>query len=540
MMGNTLTAVTNSRIIALLRRPASVDVTISILFILFIGKVAVTRGPDSSWDLRNYHLYVPFAIFNGRQAIDLFPTLHTFTNPTVDIPSYLLRNIMNRWPNILSFLLSLPSALGAYLAYRIMLSVLAPGTPCRRAVAVLTTLIGVTGIGAYSTIGSTDSEALPACFTLAGVLMALSEWEGRAGLKWACAGLVCGLAVGLKLTEATYAMALFGAIVLFAAPTIRARASAAVFYVTGGALGAAITGGWWWLAEYQQHGNPFFPFYNNVFQSPYFASIRIGADYLRPTTLMQTLFYPFYWAVDVQKLVWEAPNRDPRFAISYVAVVIAAIGLFATRGSTSLQVERDRKTKLFLMFFAASYILWQQIFHVYRYLYPLEVVVALPVVIAITALTRQKHVWPQMTILVALGVLCAVDTVYVSSSHAKPANVAASVDMPQLPEGAMVILLDPSPMSFLAAFARPDISFVGADNELIKPGGSSPLEQRVFEAIQIRPSGLYGVASPREFPNRAEKTMDYYRLECVSEFRVVPSNLSRDTIWICPLGHSAK
>src|SRR5690349_514542 len=51
-----------------------------------LGLVSVWLGQDTSWDLRNYHLYTAHAWFTGRHDIDVAPAfLNTFHNPVLDL-----------------------------------------------------------------------------------------------------------------------------------------------------------------------------------------------------------------------------------------------------------------------------------------------------------------------------------------------------------------------------------------------------------------------------------------------------------------------
>ena len=53
--------------------------------------VSVLLGQDANWDLRNYHLYNPFALLNSRTGIDLMPAgLQSTFNPLLDVPYYVL------------------------------------------------------------------------------------------------------------------------------------------------------------------------------------------------------------------------------------------------------------------------------------------------------------------------------------------------------------------------------------------------------------------------------------------------------------------
>ena len=64
--------------------------------------VALALGRDANWDLRNYHLYNPYALLEGRWNLDLAPAgLHSFLHPGLDAPFYLLtRSPLNGWPRV--------------------------------------------------------------------------------------------------------------------------------------------------------------------------------------------------------------------------------------------------------------------------------------------------------------------------------------------------------------------------------------------------------------------------------------------------------
>src|SRR5258705_72055 len=67
------------------------NIVVLIALALWIEVQAALTGGDSNWDLRNYHLYNPFALFNGKYAVDIAPAgPQTYFAPTLDIPYYFL------------------------------------------------------------------------------------------------------------------------------------------------------------------------------------------------------------------------------------------------------------------------------------------------------------------------------------------------------------------------------------------------------------------------------------------------------------------
>lgn len=520
---------------------------IDVLAFLFLAaiylRLAIYNGPEASWDLRNYHLYTPFALLHGKASYDLYPaSQHTFANPALDLPSYVARVALLDRPNILSCLLSLPTIISAFMAYRICLYMLPASARVRQPLALIATLLGATGIGTMGTLASTDSEAFPGMFTLAGLLCvvgAARECRG-AWMHYTAGGALCGLAVGLKLTQMYCAVALVASVLLLSAATWRNRLPAAAAVALGCGAGAAITGGPWWLSLYLKFGNPIFPFFNNVFRSPFYPPVQISTEYLKPNGALETLFYPFYWAFEVQRRVWEGPNREPRFAVAYVAVVLAVlVALAARRWARAPGTEdSERSGKLVLGFFAIAFVVWEAQFSIYRYLFPLEMIAGAPLLIALRPwLAGRRFGLAPHASLAALAGLCWLWTVYPTTGRAKPASPAAQATLPGLHPGDMVVLLDGSPMSFLAAFADARVRFVGTNNELINPDRPSPLRDQVEVAIRTQEDTIWGVESPAEQPGAADTALAFYKLQRAGPCKPVDSNLSPGSIQLCRLAH---
>src|SRR5947209_11426550 len=93
------------------------------LIIVMTCLAAWREGPDASWDLRNYHLYNPFAALHGKSGVDLAPAqLQSFYPPALDIVYSWLRSGLNNRPVLLDCILSLPQAAAIFLAFLIAAS----------------------------------------------------------------------------------------------------------------------------------------------------------------------------------------------------------------------------------------------------------------------------------------------------------------------------------------------------------------------------------------------------------------------------------
>ena len=142
--------------------------------------------------------------------------------------------------------------------------------------------------------------------------------------------------------------------------------------------------------------------------------------------------------------------------------------------------------------------------------------------------------------MVAVTVALFATTVTPTSGHGTPAAAASVVKFPSLPVGSMVVLLDPSPMSFLAVFAGPDIRFVGANNRIIGPDRPSRLRDQVEAAIKGQPAGLlWGVENTGENPGEADKALAFYHLRRGGDCSKIETNLQRYApISLCSLLHT--
>jgi hypothetical protein len=135
------------------------------------------------------------------------------------------------------------------------------------------------------------------------------------------AGAAMGASAGLKLTNATYAVALCAA--LLTAPLAWwQRLRVAFVFGVGVLAGMAMTGGWWFLKMWQTFGNPLFPQFNNLFRSPLAQDNGVIDVFFRPQGWMENLLWPFIFAFNTRR-VSEIPLKLALWPVLYV--VLAAL-----------------------------------------------------------------------------------------------------------------------------------------------------------------------------------------------------------------------
>jgi hypothetical protein len=76
---------------------------------------------------------------------------------------------------------------------------------------------------------------------------------------------------------------------------------------------------------------------------------------------------------------------------------------------------------------------------------------------------------------------------------------------------------------------------VGANNNLIHPGAWGKLEQQVEAEIASFSGPIWGLEAPRLFPQNADQTLSFHRLQRTPECFDVTTNIEREQIRACRL-----
>ncbi|NVM75100.1 hypothetical protein FHW83_000880 [Duganella sp. SG902] len=444
-----------------LDRPAMLARALLLVPLLF-GVLSVLYGQDDNWDLHNYHLYNPYALLNGKIGYDLAPgQWQSYFNPTIDLLYYGLNQTLPApaagfvmgWLHGLNFVLL--AAIGRQLLP-------APG---HRA-ALLLALAGSLGPGFLSELGNTMGDNLVALTVLGALLLVLRAWPQllRGGAPaWrtvALAGLLAGFGTGLKLTNAMYALALCLALLgVPAAAWLRLRL--AVMFGVGTLAGIGLSAGHWYWRMWHTFGNPLFPQFNNIFKGPLAAIIGIGDTGWIPKGIVEKLLWPFIFIqnpkrvieINITPLIW------PMLYLAGVALVLRLLrdAILAQRPAAAL----TRPAGLMLLFFGIAYLIWLNLFGIYRYLVPLELLTPLALWLAAQrlmqpAVGRQVASWTLLLTTVA-------SLPGASWGHAGWARQSTTVELPPLPSPAQNLVFtvhgDP-PMSWLVPSFPRQLAFV--------------------------------------------------------------------------------
>lgn len=442
------------------------------------GLASIHMGVDAGWDLLNYHLYTAFALFNDRSGLDILPAqVQTFFNPVLDIPFYALIQVANDYPRLICFVMGSLHGFNVTLSFLIAWEALKAGAlPARQRglYAALATVIGITGAGSVSLIGTTSGDLPAATFVLLSLwlfLVGARRLKGREagaapGSRWAAAilsaGFLSGLAAGLKLTAAIYSVGLAAA--LLCLPPRRLLPAAAAFGLAG-AAGLLAGGGYQFVHLYRLFGNPVFPMFNGIFHSPGYAAANVFDDRFLPRTTLEAIFRPFLWVAKNAGVVSEVYFKDPRFALLWILLAALAVSWIAGR------VRRDGGQgrlpagpfAVLLVFSLVSYVVWQRLFSIYRYLVPLELISGALLVVGILRLTSSaaaRRLLVGLVLVLTLGL-----TGYMSWGRVPISGRYISVSHAPLPADALVVIATfEHPVSFIIPFFPHSVSWIRIDD----------------------------------------------------------------------------
>jgi len=342
------------------------------------GLWSLWRGQDANWDLRNYHLYNGYAALGGRLSLDLAAAqLQSYFHPLLDILQY---SLLTGWPApLVGF--ALGALHGWVFALVAAIGWLVLADDPRRATRVPLLALAALASGAFvSELGNTmadNTTALPVLAALACVLRAQGRQRTQspgALLAWSLAGVLIGLAVALKLTNALYAGALGLAALADGGPWRRRLAGTVIMTAVALLVFVAVGGTWFWKV-WQAFGNPLFPQFNAWFQAPLATAGAVSDTRFLPKSLGQWLAWPLLFTIRPWR-VSEIALPQLLWATLYLSLVVG-LALKLLRRAPKAVLPAAPAGRVLFVFVGVAYLLWQSMFSIHRYLVAIEVLVPL-------------------------------------------------------------------------------------------------------------------------------------------------------------------
>ena len=459
----------------MIERATASRLRLCVLLVCGAGLLSVAFGPDNNWDLRYYHLYNPYAYLHGRYLYDLGPgQSQGFLNPTADFLFYsLISSPLNEFPRVVAFIMGAVHGINAALVLLIAIHVLRPaerGTSLMlRAVAVL---IGASGAGFVSLIGTTTNDLINSIFVLAALLAILKIAESTdrhiAWTRFACAGLLAGLGCGIK----------YAAVIFIPGLALIALITAVERKITSGLIGFGLALVFGFLAAAGHHmltlwlafDSPVFPWLNQIFQSPYYEPRALRDTRFLPRDLWQAIVYPFYWTRIDRYIVAELPFRDWRGAIAYMAIAAGVVAFTRDRLSRRHRSEEQQSEtqglRLVFIFVVVSFFAWEFCFGIYRYAVVLEMLTGVVTIGALIYIVRHQYL--RLGAAMALLTALAATTVYFDWGRGQFGERSIDVRVPELPAKSIVLLATSLPAAYFIPFAEPTAQYLGIENNYLE------------------------------------------------------------------------
>lgn len=382
---------------------------------------SLSRGQDRSFDQLSYHTYAGWAL-NGRVAQDILVTgSTTYLNQYLYAPYYFF--ISTYPPRIAGAILGALHGFNIVLLYILVRRLLRFNQ--RRLLIVASVLVTAAGAASpmfLSEIGTSFADNLSGLLILTGLLLLFraldAEWRIERRPDFLAAGLIFGLAAGLKLTNGVFLAGILVALAVMRTTWPDRIARTAVFagsILVGGVIGAGPIV-WKLWHEFQ---NPLYPFHNHIFKSPYFPQLALTDTRWLPHSLVHGLSYPFQWMVRMAPTN-EIPFRDVRFGIIVTLAAMAgllwALKLVASDYLLPKSTERKNPdpiirvetSRVLLVFFFVSYLGWLLLFSIQRYIVPLELLTGLVMLILVDYLVQKREMKLGGIVLLSLSAVTTV------------------------------------------------------------------------------------------------------------------------------------
>ncbi len=517
--------------------------------LLFGGCASLLRGVDTNWDLRSYHFYNPWAWLHGRLYWDYAPAQGpSYHSPFLDLPFFAL--VHSGMPAFaVTFLMGLPFGLTVYFLYRIARCAMNDLAIERQSFPWLAVgVVALTGAAGFSQIGSTMNEWATASLVMAALFVIVRAERGVRppdALVSAVAGVLCGVATGLKLTAAIYAVALFCSFVL----CFRGREGfgrAALTLAAAMAAGFLVAYGYWGAVLWERFRNPLFPYFNGMFRSEYWEPLSLADTRFRPTTPVGWLTLPFGLA-ERNRLASEADLRDPRLALLCVFSVVVAIAMLresraaGVRYMTALRRAMPPSLRLLAVFAAVAYVTWLVAFTIYRYAIPLELTASLLLVLAMRA-AFAGAVRRDVLIGIASVLIVAVTVPpYWGRARAHTGRYI-EVKVPPVAADSLVLIMSGEPFGYIVPFIESGARVIRPASNIASPGYGNRLQREMDALIADQRGPMYAIRYLDVIDAREEATMAAYGLRRVDEgCRRIESNLEGNRpLGLCPVVRQGK
>lgn len=447
--------------------PFAVPCTITFIFIL-LARFVYGRGQDVNWDLLNYHYYTGYAIAYGRYSIDIAAAgMQTYLNPIVNTVAYYFLEYLpfplSSWVVFFIQFISIPAIfiiikeIGREFGYN-QISV----------THILALLLCVISPLWLSELGTTFSSSWTAPLVIWSIAILIRDFSNQYIFRGRLifAGIMLGFATGLKLTNMIFAVSATITLMYLLSHEKKSLSNRKfLYFAIGGIVGFLLTA-WWNAYLWYEWGNPIFPLYNAIFQSPYYDLVNFRDIRWKFISLSEFINFLSDSAFGTSKTS-EIEFSD--FRLLSIFILIPMSLLFR------MNDKLTKKTIAVVVFIISSFSLWALMFAYQRYLIPVELLYG--VFIFILVLRTFKSELMRIFVLLMLFVSSLSLMIIPDWGHTKPSNESGNPFSTHIPQKlsftpAKYIIIG-TPMSYILPSLHRDSLFYGVNtseqiNKIIK------------------------------------------------------------------------
>lgn len=373
-------------------------------FLIAGGILSSVLKYELLYDFIQYHYYNGFAFLNGRLTTDVAAAaLPNYYNPLLDGLFFLLNRTFKDNVGLYYFMTGLPFGALMFVFFKITRLFFNTATAEGKICSILCLSIALTGFAVWFQIGTSTHEIPVSVFILTAVFLLLKFPEKTPA--YFTAGFCLGAAAGLKLTAAIYCLSAGATLILLYKSLNRPKTFIAAL-AAGGLAGFLTTDGFWSLTLWEHFENPFFPFWNRIFKSPYYPDFNyVDMLHLYPLKTHERFLLPFYLIFHSydSNIGIFADVSDIRLALVFIIAAVWFVLRLCRKAP-----ELSRRERFFYSWLFISYVFWILSSANLRFTIPIETGCAIVLVSAGRHLKRTGNVFKEILSLSFLTTLAGI------------------------------------------------------------------------------------------------------------------------------------
>jgi len=221
--------------------------------------------------------------------------------------------------------------------------------------------------------------------------------------------------------------------------------------------------------------------------------------------------------------------------VAYVLMPIA-LALWAAQRAATERAFADQSVRLLVVFAAVSYVVWLNIFAIYRYAVTVELLAPLLIAMAVDFVpVAARYRWTAVTAVLALSVAAVGWDTSIGSRPAWGTGYI-TVEVPPIakPEEAMVLMAGTEPSSFVIPSFPPQVPFLRIDSWLDSPQSHTRFGDRMRMRVAAHRGAVFGIFTDWERERALAAFSEYGLAIEPSQCSRIASNAGEPLIW-CPL-----